>query len=60
MHYPTPLPFLDAYRYLGHSAGDFPLSERNQSQILSLPIYPEMTEEMVDHVVSCIGSFMKR
>ena len=60
VHYPTPLPFLEAYRYLGHAPGDFPLSERNQAEILSLPIYPEMTEEMVDYVVACIGSFMNR
>lgn len=54
IHYPIALPNLQAYRYLGHSASDFPVSSRLQQEILSLPIYPEMESDMVEYVVDCI------
>lgn len=57
VHYPTALPFLPAYRHLGHSLADFPIAARNQTTILSLPIYPEMTESMVDYICDRIRSF---
>jgi dTDP-4-amino-4,6-dideoxygalactose transaminase len=59
LNYPKALPFYPAYAYLGHVPQDFPVSHANQSRILSLPIYPEMTEEMIDHIVGCIASFMQ-
>lgn len=57
INYPIALPFLQAYRYLGHSICDFPVAHCHQSQILSLPIYPEMTDEMITFVVDQIKSF---
>jgi len=57
INYPVALPFLKAYRYLGHKESDFPVAFRNQSTILSLPIFPEMTDEMVEYVVNTIQSF---
>ena len=57
LHYPKALPFYPAYAYLGHTPEDFPVAYRNQSRILSLPFYPEMPSEMVDHVVSQIRGF---
>ena len=42
-HYPVPLPFLKAYEYLGHTAADFPVVTRHSREIISLPIYPELT-----------------
>ena len=57
IHYPTPLPFLEAYKYLGHVNNDFPVSEAYQHQILSLPIYPELTTEMMNYVSSTIKEF---
>jgi dTDP-4-amino-4,6-dideoxygalactose transaminase len=51
LNYPKALPFYPAYAYLGHSPGDFPMAFRNQQQILSLPIYPELTGEMLDYVI---------
>ncbi len=56
IHYPTPLPILHAYRYLGHRSEDFPVATRLSKQILSLPIYPELTEEMVRYVCDTIKS----
>jgi dTDP-4-amino-4,6-dideoxygalactose transaminase len=50
LNYPKALPFYPAYAYLGHKPADFPAAYRNQSRILSLPIFPEMTGEMIDYV----------
>jgi dTDP-4-amino-4,6-dideoxygalactose transaminase len=60
LNYPKALPFYPAYAYLGHKPDDFPAAYRNQSQILSLPIYPEMTEEMIAYVTDQIRDFFDR
>ena len=57
LNYSKALPFYPAYIYLGHIPEDFPAAYFNQSQILSLPIYPEMTKDMITRVVECIGNF---
>lgn len=57
LNYPIALPFLQAYRYLGHNTNEFPVAYSHQSEILSLPIYPEMTNEMVEYVVDQIKGF---
>jgi dTDP-4-amino-4,6-dideoxygalactose transaminase len=57
LHYPTPLPLLKAYAYLGHSAADFPVSSQYQHEILSLPIYPELSDEAVQYVADAIKGF---
>ena len=54
LNYPKALPFYPAYAYLGHKSADFPVAYRNQSRILSLPIFPEMTNEMVEYVADQI------
>jgi dTDP-4-amino-4,6-dideoxygalactose transaminase len=59
VNYPRALPFLNAYAHLGHKPEDFPIAFANQSRILSLPIFPEMTEEMVDYVVEQIRAFFR-
>src|SRR6266480_2272713 len=51
LNYPKALPFYPAYAYLGHKPADFPVAYHNQSRILSLPIFPEMTDEMIEYVV---------
>ena len=58
INYPKALPFYPAYSYLGHAPEDFPVAYENQSRILSLPIYPEMTREMTTYVAELIASFM--
>ena len=60
IHYPTALPFLSAYKYLGHKPSDFPIAHRYQSQILSLPMYPEMTNEMCEVVTKKIIEFYRQ
>ena len=57
LNYSKALPFYPAYIYLGHIPEDFPAAYFNQSRILSLPIYPEMTKDMITRVVECIGNF---
>jgi dTDP-4-amino-4,6-dideoxygalactose transaminase len=57
LHYSKALPFYPAYIYLRHVPEDFPVAYFNQSRILSLPIYPEMTKDMITRVVECIGNF---
>lgn len=57
VHYPTALPNLSAYEYLKHTPADFPVSSQLQQEILSLPMYPELTKDKMDHVVNSIRSF---
>lgn len=56
-HYPTPLHLQDAYRAMGYRAGAFPAAERVAARTLSLPMYPELTRELVERVVATIGKF---
>jgi dTDP-4-amino-4,6-dideoxygalactose transaminase len=48
LHYPIPLHLQAAYRDLGYAIGDLPVTEKVAASILSLPMFPHMTEEMVD------------
>jgi dTDP-4-amino-4,6-dideoxygalactose transaminase len=57
LNYPKALPFYPAYAYLGHTPHDFPVAYANQSRILSLPIYPEITGEMLGYVADGVGGF---
>jgi dTDP-4-amino-4,6-dideoxygalactose transaminase len=59
LNYPKALPFYPAYAHLGHVPEDFPVAYANQSRILSLPIYPEMSEEMVAYVAERIRNFLQ-
>jgi dTDP-4-amino-4,6-dideoxygalactose transaminase len=60
LHYPKALPFYPAYAYLGHKPEDFPVAYRNQSRILSLPIYPEMGSDVIEYVCDQIRRFFAR
>jgi dTDP-4-amino-4,6-dideoxygalactose transaminase len=55
IHYPIALPYLHAYKSLGHTAQDFPESLKASSEILSLPIFPELTNEQVTYVAEQIA-----
>ena len=54
VHYPHPLHLTPAFRLLGCGEGSLPVSERVCSEILSLPLYPEMGDEQVDWVIDAI------
>lgn len=57
IHYPTALPNLPAYQYLKTSNSTYPVATLLQSEILSLPIYPELTEEEIVYISDSIISF---
>jgi len=57
IHYPIALPNLRAYGYLNHRPGDFPVSSKLQDEILSLPMFPELTEEQIEYVADMIKEF---
>jgi dTDP-4-amino-4,6-dideoxygalactose transaminase len=59
IHYPTALPLLPAYKRLGMLPASIPMAARNQHQILSLPIYPELSDDMMEYVVQSIRDFFK-
>jgi dTDP-4-amino-4,6-dideoxygalactose transaminase len=54
IHYPVPVHLQPAFRYLGYGPGDFPVAEAAASQLLSLPLYPQITEEQQARVVDAV------
>lgn len=59
IHYPSILPLLPAYNYLKHQAEDFPVAAVYQDSILSLPMYPELTERQIGIEAEAIKEFYK-
>jgi dTDP-4-amino-4,6-dideoxygalactose transaminase len=59
LHYPLPLHLQAAYRHMGHGEGDFPVTERLASELLSLPMYPELTSAQQEQVVEAIRAFFE-
>jgi len=60
IYYPIPLHLQECFRYLGYKEGDFPVAERVSNEVLSLPVYPELTCQMQDYVVDKIREFFVR
>jgi dTDP-4-amino-4,6-dideoxygalactose transaminase len=54
LHYPVPLHLQEAYRHRGYREGDFPVAERLARELLSLPMYPGLTEAQQVQVVETI------
>jgi dTDP-4-amino-4,6-dideoxygalactose transaminase len=54
IHYPIPIHLQPAYASLGHRRGDFPEAERQAARVLSLPMFPELTESQIMHVADMI------
>jgi dTDP-4-amino-4,6-dideoxygalactose transaminase len=57
IYYPVPLHLQKCFDYLKHRAGDFPESERAALQTLALPVYPELQDTQLEHVVASIAEF---
>jgi dTDP-4-amino-4,6-dideoxygalactose transaminase len=60
VHYPTPLHLQKAYAWLGYAPGDFPAAERAATEVLSLPMYPQLTCEQQDRVVDALRCHFHR
>jgi dTDP-4-amino-4,6-dideoxygalactose transaminase len=58
IHYPIPLHMQPALAHLGYEVGDFPITEAYAKQLLSLPMYAELTQEMVDYTAHQILTFL--
>jgi dTDP-4-amino-4,6-dideoxygalactose transaminase len=54
VHYPTPIHLLEAWTGLGYKRGDFPVSEEVASEVLSLPMYPELSSEEIRLIASIV------
>lgn len=58
IHYPIPIHLQPAYEDLPYRLGDFPVTEQSAGQLLSLPMYPELTREHIEHVADAVMAFM--
>jgi len=59
VYYPVPLHLQDCFKYLGCIRGDFPASEKAAEEVLSIPVYPELTTAQKEYVVQSIFSFFE-
>jgi dTDP-4-amino-4,6-dideoxygalactose transaminase len=59
IHYPIPTHLLPASAHLGYRAGDFPITEKLSGEILSLPLYPELTSEQADFIISTLKAALQ-
>jgi len=57
IHYPVPLHLQPAFEYLELKKGLYPVSEKMSETVLSLPLYPGMTEEQQDYIIKNIAGF---
>lgn len=57
LHYPVPLHLQKAYDGRGFKEGDFPVTEKVSAEILSLPMFPQLTDEQIFHVANSIKNF---
>lgn len=60
IYYPIPLHLQQCFAYLGYKLGAFPESERASKEVLSLPVYPELTSAQQDEVIGAVRSFFGR
>ena len=60
INYPVALPFLPAYHRFQHTPADFPVAHHHQEHVLSLPIFPEITNEQLQYVADAIREFADR
>ncbi len=59
VYYPVPLHLQPCFAHLGYKTGRLPVAERAAHEVLSLPVYPELTQAQLDHVVSAIRGFYR-
>jgi dTDP-4-amino-4,6-dideoxygalactose transaminase len=59
IYYPVPFHLQPCFAYMGHKKGDFPVSEQAAEHTLALPVYPELTHEQQNYIISAIKEFYK-
>jgi dTDP-4-amino-4,6-dideoxygalactose transaminase len=59
VHYPIPIHLQEAYKYLGFLNGSFPVAEKVAKEILSLPMFPELTEDEICYVSESVKEFAR-
>jgi dTDP-4-amino-4,6-dideoxygalactose transaminase len=60
IYYPVPMHLQNCYKELGHKKGSFPVSEQAAEEVLSLPIYAELSDSQLTYVVDAIAEFYRR
>jgi dTDP-4-amino-4,6-dideoxygalactose transaminase len=58
IYYPVPMHLQECFRYLGYKEGSLPESEKAAKEVLAIPIYPELTDQMMDYVAQTILTFL--
>ena len=59
LHYPVPLHLQQAFNNLGYAEGSLPVTEKVAGEIISLPMFPEITEEQVEYVCESLQEVLK-
>ena len=59
VHYPMPLHLQKVYAPLGYKAGDFPVAEKASREVLSLPMFPELTDAQIQRVAAVVKDFFR-
>lgn len=60
IHYPVPIHMQEAAQFLGYRKGDLPVTEKVAGEVLSLPMYPELTSAQIDRVATSVTEFMRK
>ncbi|MBA7711788.1 dTDP-3-amino-3,6-dideoxy-alpha-D-galactopyranose transaminase [subsurface metagenome] len=59
IHYPIPVHLQKAYKYLGFEKGSFPMAEKCASEVLSLPMFSELTQQEIEHICKKLKEFVQ-
>ncbi|HEV8654702.1 MAG TPA: DegT/DnrJ/EryC1/StrS family aminotransferase, partial [Candidatus Limnocylindria bacterium] len=59
IHYPVPIHMQEAAQFLGYRKGDLPVTEKVAGEVLSLPMYAELTDAQIDRVSAAVTGFMR-
>ncbi|MGH2378662.1 MAG: DegT/DnrJ/EryC1/StrS family aminotransferase [Candidatus Limnocylindria bacterium] len=60
IHYPVPIHMQEAAKFLGYREGELPVTERVAAEVLSLPMFPELTDDQVGYVADAVKAFARR
>jgi dTDP-4-amino-4,6-dideoxygalactose transaminase len=60
IHYPVPIHLQESAQFLGYRAGELPITEKVSNEVLSLPMYPELTDDQAEYVADAVKAFLKR